>query len=98
MARCLGARKWHRCSGAEGAVRCLVLAVVQRERLRKGLRLGLKLRGAADQGVFREVRLAGVPLGAAPGAVRGLCAVLPGGLRIEGLDVAGAAALAGLLR
>jgi len=74
---------------------------------REGFREGLKRRGGTGQGGFREVRLAGAPSGvfgeaslpsAASGAARGLCAVLPGGLRIEGLDVVGAAALARLLQ
>jgi hypothetical protein len=93
MARCLGVENRHSGTGAVDAVRRLVLATVRRERFREGLIGGLKLRGATDQGVFREVRLAGLP----PDAARGVCAVLPGGLRIDGLDVAGAAALARIL-
>lgn len=73
---------------------------------REGFRDGLKRRGETDQGMFREVRLAGAHPGAIEeaslasarsGAVHGVCAVLPGGLRVEGLDVAGAASLARLL-
>jgi len=79
--------------GAPAIIRRLVLAAVQRGRLRGGLIPCVERRGATGQGLFREVRLAGIP----PEAPRGLCAVLPGGLRIEGLDVAGAAALARLL-
>jgi len=79
---------------------------VRVEAFREGLREGLRRLGETEQGVFREVRLAGTPSGvfgeaslsiARPGSARGLCVVLPGGLRIEGLDVEGAAALAGLL-
>jgi hypothetical protein len=60
-----------------------------------------------NRGVFREVRLAGVPSGVFGGAglssvrpdeARGVSVALPGGLRIEGLDLEGAAALARLLR
>ncbi len=79
---------------------------VRVEAFREGLREGLKRLGDTEQGVFREVRLAGAPSGGfaeaslpsgRPDSARGLCVVLPGGLRIEGLDVEGAAALAGLL-
>ena len=83
-----------------------VRAAAFREGLRNGLRSGLKRGGGTNQGVFREVRLAGAPgvfgetslPSAASGAARGLCAVLPGGVRIEGLDTEGAAALARLLQ
>jgi hypothetical protein len=49
---------------------------------------------AVPSGGFREVRIACAP----PEVACGICLVLPGGLRIEGLDVAGAAALARVLR
>ena len=84
-----------------------VRAAAFREGLRNGLRSGLKRGGGTGQGVFREVRLAGTSPGvlgeaslpsARPADARGLCAVLPGGLRVEGLDVEGAAALARLLQ
>jgi hypothetical protein len=90
-----------------GMARGCVRAAAFREGLRDGLRSGLKRGGRTGQGVFREVRLAGAPSGvfgeaslpsAASDAARGLCAVLPGGLRIEGLDLEGAAALARLLQ
>ena len=73
---------------------------------REGLREGLRRPGGTEQDVFREVRLAGAPAGvfgeasrpsADPGSARGVCVVLPGGVRIERLDVEGAAALARLL-
>ena len=75
--------------------------------LREGLRSGLKRGGGTNQGVFREVRLAGAPSGVFgeaslssvwPDEARGLSVVLPGGVRIEGLDTEGAAALARLLQ
>ena len=92
--------------GAPAIVQRLVLAAVLRNRLRRGLSAGGGAGAFRVPGLFREVRLAGMPPIAStevgqgiahPGYDRGLCAVLPGGLRIEGLDVAGAAALARLL-
>ncbi|MGA9752113.1 MAG: hypothetical protein WBS54_10010 [Acidobacteriota bacterium] len=89
-----------------GMARGCVRAAAFREGFRDGLRARLKRCGGTGQGVFREVRLTGtLPgvfgedslSGACPADARGLCAVLPGGLRIEGLDVEGAAALARLL-
>lgn len=88
------------------AVFGMVRLSVSARAFREGLRDGLKRRGETDQGDFREVRLASAHWGvfgeatrtnAPPDDARGLCVVLPGGLRIEGLDVAGAASLARLL-
>jgi len=79
-----------------GMARGCVRAVAFREGLRDGLRAGLRRDGGTGRGGFREVRLTGTPPGAfgeaslpsaRPDAARGLRAVLPGGLRIEGLDV-----------
>jgi hypothetical protein len=90
-----------------GMARGCVRAAALREGLRDGLRAGLKRGSGTGQGVFREVRLAGTSPGvlgeaSLPSArsadARGLCAVLPGGLRVEGLDVESAAALARLLQ
>ena len=88
---------------ARGGVRAAAL----REGLRDGLLARLKHGSGTGQGVFREVRLTGerpgvfgeasLPL-ACPAGARGLRVVLPGGLRVEGLDVEGAAALARLLQ
>ena len=73
---------------------------------REGLREGLRRLGDTEQDVFREVWVAGAPAGvfgeasrpsADPGSARGVCVVLPDGVRIERLDVEGAAALARLL-
>jgi hypothetical protein len=90
-----------------GMARGCVRAAAFREGLRDGLRSGLKRGGRTGRGVFREVRLAGVPSGVFGGAglssvrpdeARGVSVALPGGLRIEGLDLEGAAALARLLQ
>ena len=73
---------------------------------REGLREGLRRLGDTEQDVFREVWLAEAPAGvfgvagrasAGPDSARGVCVVLPGGVRIERLDVEGAATLARLL-
>ncbi len=99
----------HGCAVAAvaGMARGCVRAAAFCEGLRDGLRAGLKRGGGTGRGGFREVRLAGTRPGvfgeaslplARPADARGLCAVLPGGLRVEGLDVEGAAALARLLQ
>lgn len=106
MARCKKVGHGFAVAAVAGMVRGCVRAAAFREGFGEGLRAGLKRCIGANQGVFREVRLAGTPPGvfgeaslpsARADAARGLCAMLPGGLRIEGLDVEGAAALARLL-
>ena len=108
MARSNRTEKLGADAGAMAAIRPSALALEFFERLREGLIGGMIKPGGgegpdvyhlgrrpdAPQGGFREVFLTGAP----PYAARGVCVVLPGGLRIEGLDVQGAAALAKFLR
>lgn len=61
---------------------------------RRQLRDALRRFPARRSGVFREVRVA---VAHSP-ECGGVCLALPSGVRVEGLDVAGAAALLGLIR
>jgi hypothetical protein len=61
---------------------------------RRQLRDALRHCPIRRSGAFREVRVAG----AQSTECGSVCLALPSGVRVEGLDVAGAAALLGLIR
>ncbi len=61
---------------------------------RRQLQDALRCFSARQSGAFREVRVAG----AHSTECGSICLALPSGVRVEGLDVAGAAALLGLIR
>lgn len=79
---------------AGGARRLMAGLPLDAHLLRRRLQDALRRLSARRHGAFREVRVAG----AHSPECGGVCLALPSGVRVEGLDVAGAAALLGLIR